>query len=139
MRHISSVRAWRSLDVQKKVGTLRDRVLELLSAQPMTGQELNQALGSQSAHKRLSELKAEGLIFEGPDRQCLVTGQTVSSWGIDPAWADETKNKPVKAEKADLKKGFEDFRRICRFAKDQGYTLSPELIALGKELKKKHG
>ena len=60
MRHISSIRAWRSSDVQQKAQGLRQKVLQALAQHQtqggMTGQELNQWLDSSSAHKRLSEL-----------------------------------------------------------------------------------
>jgi len=80
MTHENSVNAWHTPSVQRKVKTLRQRVLDALYKRPMTGSELNRYLGSSSAHKRLSELRKAGLIVERRNRQCRVTGQTVAEW-----------------------------------------------------------
>ena len=81
MMHQNSIDAWHSEDVQSKAKTLRQRVLEALAVRPMTGSELNTHLRSHSAHKRLSELRAAGLIVERRNRVCTITGQKVAEWG----------------------------------------------------------
>ena len=49
---------------------------------PSTGRELNEAMGSQSAHKRLSELERQGLIIDSGTRQCRVSGHDSHAWAV---------------------------------------------------------
>ena len=47
-----------------------------------TGRELNEVMGSQSAHKRLSELERQGLVEDAGTRECRVTGHIAHVWAI---------------------------------------------------------
>ena len=49
---------------------------------PCTGRELNDAMGSQSAHKRLSELERQGLIFDAGTRTCRISGHESHEWSV---------------------------------------------------------
>lgn len=138
MRRLSSVKAWNSAPVQKVAATLRDRALDVLRSQEATGAELNQILGSSSAHKRLSELEAMGLIEQRPSRECSITGQKVTVWaaidGAVPRPIEKTKT-PTRAE---MREGFEHFCELAKFARRRGFEFSPELIRFSKELRRKY-
>ena len=60
----------------------RDVLTMLIDFGPMTGSEINQTLGTPSGHKRLSELKAMGVVREGKARPCKVTGREAIEWEI---------------------------------------------------------
>lgn len=142
LKHISSVRAWHSKDVQEKVTALKERVFELLRHQSMTGSELNQHLGSSSAHKRLSELVDAGLIRQAEERTCAITSQHVSSWEAIPEDEQTAKsaNKPSKPSKATMQKAFDQFVDLVVLAQsDLGYKCPTELVQLGAELRRKYG
>jgi len=142
LKHISSVRAWRSKDVQEKVGTLREKVFEMLQRQSMTGSELNEALGSSSAHKRLSELVDSGHIRQAEERTCATTNQYVSSWEAIPEDERQTDkhSKPGKPGNATMETGFQQFVDLVILAKkDLGYKCPAELAQLGAEHRKKYG
>lgn len=59
----------------------------LFNEGPSTGREINEALGTSSAHKRLSELRRQGVIAERDERKCKVSGQSVITWGVTDATA----------------------------------------------------
>lgn len=50
------------------------------TGQGVTGRELNERMNSASAHKRLSEIAAMGLIARVGSRPCRVTGLRASMW-----------------------------------------------------------
>lgn len=65
---------------------------------PMTGQELADQMGKRGAWKRLSELKALGLVRERPPRLCRITHRAAIVWEFVDGWPKEgfkRENKPA--------------------------------------------
>ncbi len=61
--------------IQKALPPARRRVWEwLVEHGPATGRELNKALKTQDAHKRVAELRQHGLVIEYGERICRVSG-----------------------------------------------------------------
>lgn len=130
-----------SIDVYTKIkaegllSRMRWRVYEALYLNgPLTGKELDQLLGTDSAHKRLSELKALGVIEDSGEkvRACRVSGENVIEW-------DVTSNLPVKVESAkasigdrpsdsDIDKAVADLRELWQVGQAAGLTPSPSLV-----------
>lgn len=67
------------------LGAFQLRVYEvILKAGPMTGEELDRACSSSSAHKRLSELQNIGMIRTGKARPCQISGKLAKVWCAIP-------------------------------------------------------
>lgn len=137
-----------SIDVYTKIkaegllSRMRWRVYEALYLNgPLTGKELDQLLGTDSAHKRLSELKALGVIADSGEsvRPCRVSGENVIEW-------DVTANLPVKTEAAakvpdgerpvdnDLAQAVADLRTLWQIGQAVGVAPSPALVKVAKWL-----
>lgn len=72
------------MEVYMFLSWIRNRDVSADNRIGMTGRELNDALQSQSAHKRLSELSERGLVREGPIRECRITGRQSIEWIANP-------------------------------------------------------
>jgi len=138
MKRLSSVRAWNSAPVQKVAATLRDRALDVLRSREATGAELNQILGSSSAHKRLSELEAMGLIEQRRIRECSITGQRVTVWAAIDGATPRPIEKPKTPTRSEMREGFNHFCELAKFARRRGFEFSPELIRFSRELRRKY-
>jgi hypothetical protein len=85
------------------LSTQRFAVYQLLyNRGPLTGREVNAALGIVSGHKRLSELQRRGVVEEAEERECTVTRRTVIAWDVTdalptdpPKRADRKPARPV--------------------------------------------
>ena len=139
----TSLEAWEQ--VKPDLAPLRRRIYDLLlMRENATGAEINAHFGLTGAHKRLSELKADGLIREACKRTCAVTGNDVYAWEIVPDYAFEEATERSRRRKKEsieeLERGFEQLVELIRRAqKEMGYSAPDELIALGKEMRKRYG
>ena len=58
----------------------RDLCLAFVKCQPgLTAREIEARIGVK-AHKRLPELRADGLVRNGPSRPCTVSGRQAMTW-----------------------------------------------------------
>ena len=72
-------------DVLPTLSNARKKVLAyIVENGPCTGRQINQGLGSQSAHKRLSELERLGVIRCAGVIKCPITGQSSNNWECSP-------------------------------------------------------
>lgn len=139
----TSLGAWKQ--VKPELAPLRRRIYDLLiTREDATGAEVNAHFELNGAHKRLSELKADGLIREACKRTCSVTGKESYAWEIVPDYAfeeaTEASRRRRKESTEELEEGFSQFVELIRRAqKELGYKAPPELIALGRELRIKYG
>tara|TARA_R110002167_G_scaffold85247_3_gene231337 strand:- start:961 stop:1410 length:450 start_codon:yes stop_codon:yes gene_type:complete len=139
----TSLGAWKQ--VKPEMAPLRRRIYDLLLArEDATGAEINAHFDLSGAHKRLSELKADGLIREACKRTCSVTGKDAYAWEIVPdagfEESTEASNRRRKESTEELEEGFSQFVELIRRAqKEMGYKAAPELVALGKLLRGKYG
>lgn len=89
----TSLEAYRIITGRGLLSPARDRVYRwLFDNGPATGSELNEALGEgddkagrrmgTGYHKRLSELKDLGVVYEVRERRCRVTGRTAIAWDV---------------------------------------------------------
>ncbi len=82
----TSIEVYRRIRDQGLISRQQLRVYDVLFEHgPMTGSEVNRALLSKSAHKRLSELLALGVAQETGLRACSVTGERVTGWDVTDA------------------------------------------------------
>lgn len=121
-------------DSQKKVF---QAIFELGDA---TGRELNDALKSQSAHKRLSELEDMGLIRGIRARVCKVTGNDSTAWEITGSMP--RKVTPVvnpTPSKKEFEVAVEKIRGLIAYYKRQNpsWVAPEELVKVGVWLKRK--
>lgn len=97
----TSVTAYLDLLDENKIRGMQLQVLRTLARLgPLTGRELNEALKSVSAHKRLSELEARGAVEVAGERRCTESGKMVEFWqltGRVPSAA------PIKAKRLQAK------------------------------------
>lgn len=97
----TSIQAW--IDLKESGGLTRRRLEALLMLArkgPMTGSELDQALGNPSAHKRLVELQDLGVVEIVRERECTVTGRTCAEWrALDRMPTGEVKRTEKRARK----------------------------------------
>ena len=81
----TSREAYRDLKASGALGEAQRAVVNALREHgPMTGAELDRALGSASAHKRTSELARKGHIRCVGRKVCTVTGRSVDAWAVTP-------------------------------------------------------
>jgi hypothetical protein len=48
----------------------------------VTGHEVDEYMGTQDAHKRLSEIRDKGVIMENGQKLCRVTSRNVIAWAV---------------------------------------------------------
>lgn len=90
----TSLAALKKLKATRSLGKLYTLTLDTLAAKgPLTGQELDRAAKHKGLWKRLSELKAMGLIEEVEVRECKVTGRKALTWEVPDYFS-----KPKKEE-----------------------------------------
>lgn len=89
MKNTSIDAHWEILDNSLLGQMQREAATELARYGTLTGRELNDALKSVSAHKRLSELQEMGVAEVKEIRACKITGREVEAWGL-------TGKKPTK-------------------------------------------
>lgn len=90
MKNTSIDAYWEILDDSLLGQMQREAATELARYGTLTGRELDDALKSVSAHKRLSELLEMGVAEVKELRACKITGREVEAWGL-------TGKKPIKA------------------------------------------
>ena len=99
----TSVEAFELL-VNGKLNTVQMSVYHhLLNNGPMTGREINNALGGDSYHKRLSELKRQGMVYEDDVRKCSISGIKATVWAAldTPEYRiPDKRTRPTKAQRA---------------------------------------
>ena len=142
LKHVreTSVSAWRTKEVQAVACSLREQVFRLLEKRPSTGAEIDQQIGTFHGHKRLSELRRDGLIVELDKRKCTVSGHETYEWGVVEGVAYTSSRTPRgKEEKTDHTKGFAQFIEMYKFATVRGYKPRQELIELGRKLREEFG
>jgi hypothetical protein len=83
----------------------REAATEIARHESLTGRELDDVLKSMSAHKRLSELEAMGVIRVKEVRACRITGREVEAWEMTGKKAEKPLGKkstvagrPTKAQ-----------------------------------------
>jgi hypothetical protein len=136
----TSIEVYHKIKAEGLLSTMRFAVYEELFLRgPMTGKELDKALGTDSAHKRLSELKALGVVedSEPRTRRCKVSGENVVEWDVtgrlpEPGGAETT--KPVRPTPRELAKAVEEFREMFRLATKVGFKPTEATTRLGKWL-----
>lgn len=89
MKNTSIEAYWEILDDATLGQMQREAATEIARYGTLTGRELDDALKSVSAHKRLSELEEMGVIEVKELRACKITGREVEAWGM-------TGKKPVR-------------------------------------------
>lgn len=68
--------------VEAHLGEAQLKVYRALKRSAMTGAEIDAALSTTSAHKRISELEALGVVAAGAERPCRRTGKVVREWRV---------------------------------------------------------
>ena len=86
----TSAKAFHELTDSGSLGEMQRKTLDYLKAHPgRTGREVDayflavlhpDDIQRGHFHKRLPELKARGLLENGPARNCSVTGKTAKTW-----------------------------------------------------------
>jgi hypothetical protein len=138
----TSIEVYHKIKAEGLLSKMRFAVYEELFLRgPMTGKELDKALGTDSAHKRLSELKALGVVedSEPRTRSCEVSGENVVEWDVTgrlpdyiPGGSETT--KPVRPSPRELAKAVEEFREMYRLAAKVGFQPTEATTRLGKWL-----
>lgn len=83
MTRSTSARAFHEIEDNGLLTAARFKVYEKLYAiGPATGSQLNDALKTPSAHKRLSELHDVGVVKEVGEGTCPITGMTAILWDV---------------------------------------------------------
>lgn len=82
-----------------KTGAVADQQMiawrTLYERRPMTGRELQAVTGIDGIWKRLSELKAIGLVVEHEIKICTVTGRSAIAWRAVFCEPTKPRRKPV--------------------------------------------
>lgn len=104
----TSLAAYQDIMESRLLGDMQRRVVSALGREgSLTGRELNDALDSVSAHKRLSELKAMGVIRVRTVRKCRITGREVEAWEL----TGEMPSKPTDGPPQVSRPSTEQLRR----------------------------
>lgn len=83
MTRRTSADVYRQIQDEGLLSRSRFRVYKALHEHgPLTGKELNDLLDSDSAHKRLSELRDLGAAVEGDVRECRISGRRSIEWTL---------------------------------------------------------
>lgn len=85
----TSIEAFHEVEKEGVLGRLRLAVYRVLasSAEPLTGNEIDQALGGYrkaAGSQRLSELRRMGYVEAAEPRACKVTGRKCLTWRARP-------------------------------------------------------
>ena len=138
----TSRQAYVDLLASHKIGdTQKTVLLTLIDSGPMTGAELNDALKSHSAHKRLSELERLGAIRAGNPRPCRVTGKEAISW--EPTGTisvpEAKRTAAMTPSRNQIKSALTELRRLVREARvsDPSYKVPDDLVEVGRWLARK--
>jgi hypothetical protein len=98
----TSLEAYADIQASGQLGKVQKLVYQsILMDGPATGREINQRLGGQGYHKRLSELKREGWIVEIEPRKCKVTGRKATVWALGHGVKPGKSNGKSRAEKVE--------------------------------------
>ena len=65
---------------------------------PPTSAEIAKSLPRRLQHTRLTELRDMGVIEEGPERECTVTGHKVLTWVVTGRLPEALKSKPKRVK-----------------------------------------
>jgi hypothetical protein len=104
----TSLEAYADIQASGQLGKVQKLVYQsILMDGPATGREINERLGGQGYHKRLSELKREGWIIEIEPRKCKVTGRKATVWalghGVKPGKSNgKSRDQKVEATALDV-------------------------------------
>ena len=143
MTQPTSAQTYYSLLQSGELGESQRKVLKaLIDWGAMTGSEVNEALGTSSGHKRLSELTRMGLVREGTPRVCKVTGREAIAWELTgrtaaqkavPSSQDATPSRPQ------FEAAVKEIRALIQHRKlyDTEYAVPNDLFIVGVWLKKK--
>lgn len=132
----TSIDAYNNIKANGLLSEMRFRVYEALFINgPLTGKELDKMLGTDSAHKRLSELKALGCIDDSGEltRTCKVSGERVIEWDVTdrlPVRQASNSGKSSGSERptqADLGKAVDDLRELWKVGAAAGVPPSEAL------------
>jgi len=137
----TSIKIWAKAETQQAAGTLRERVFRLLQTEDATGAECNRYLDNAHAHKRLSELKRDGLIRETSKRLCAVSGNEAYGWEAVPqAQYVAAEPRPLANDREDFRVGFRQLVYLLQIAqRELDYKAPPELVKLGMKLREEFG
>lgn len=115
----------------KEEGSLPPKCLGVYEALfqngPLTGKELDEVLGSKSAHKRLSELKAFGVVKATPE-----PGTKILKWDVNGALPE--KDKPTTGARPaphEIARALAEFREMWHYAAAAGYRVDPVVNTVG--------
>jgi hypothetical protein len=95
---------WEVLEDRTLEHVQREVATEVARHDSMTGRELDEALRSSSAHKRLAGLGALGVLYVKSVRACRVTGRNAKAWAMTGKKAEKAAqkspavNRPTKVE-----------------------------------------
>lgn len=119
----TSRKAYREIKREGLLSDARMRVYEALCTEgAMTGRELDEYLGSESAHKRLSELESLGVAESVEKRKCSITGRTAKLWRT-------TEELPSESNSDDSSQPGEEQSKVSRLvseASEHGMVLVEE-------------
>ncbi len=138
MTRQTSIDVYHRIKADGLLSRMRWNVYDILFREgPLTGKELDKKMGTDSAHKRLSELKVLGVIADSAEkvRECSVSGEMVVEWDVTANLPDKPNTPPKAASPrpsvGDLNKAVEDLRELWRVAQAAGYKPSETLGKVG--------
>lgn len=134
----TSIDVYHRIKAEGLLSKMRWEVYDVLFREgPLTGKELDRKLGTDSAHKRLSELKQLGVIADSGEkvRPCTVSGELVVEWDVTAALPEKATTPPKQSSprpsSGELSKAVEDLRELWRVAQAAGYRPSEALGRVG--------
>jgi hypothetical protein len=112
----TSLEAYADIQASGQLGKVQKLVYQsILMDGPATGREINERLGGQGYHKRLSELKREGWIVEIEPRKCKVTGRKATVWALGHGVRPGKPNSKSREEKIE-----DTAREVVKYVLERG-------------------
>lgn len=115
----------------------------LCNSTPLTGAELNSMMlnGRRDLipgfHKRLSELKDLGVVYEVEERKCRVTGRVAIAWSITDKLPKEAPKRATRPTPGDFTAAVALLEYWGRLAEMRGEPASPEVDKVFTWIKRK--
>lgn len=109
---------------------------------PATGSEINKwFVGSGNAtpgyHKRLSELRDLGVVYEVEERECTVTGRQAIAWDVTEHLPKTNGKRYQRPTPAEITKALDVFEHWGRLADLRGESVSAEVAGVLLWLRRK--
>ena len=124
----TSREAYDAIHEDQLLSSVRARVYyRLYHNGPLTGAELNDLISTRTGvtpgfHKRLSELKDLGVVYEVEERECTVTGRKAIAWDVTEHLPKKNGKRYQRPTAAEITKALPTFEHWERCATLRGET-----------------